>query len=55
MINLRELKLSDILPERLRTVEILALANALDAELQEITRAIDEVKYVKRYGKVIAD
>ena len=43
MIELHELKLSDILPERLKTDEVIALANALDGELQEITKAIDEV------------
>ena len=43
MIKLNELKLSDILPERLKTDEILALANALDGELQQITKAIEEV------------
>ena len=43
MIKLNELMLSDILPERLKTDEILALANALDGELQQITKAIEEI------------
>ena len=43
MIKLHELKLSDILPERLKTDEILSLVNALDGELQQITKAIEEV------------
>ena len=48
MIKLHELKLSDILPERLKTAEILALANALDTQLQEITKAIDEAVIMPR-------
>ena len=48
MIKLDELKLSDILPERLKTEEILALTNALDGELQAITKAIDEVVIMPR-------
>ena len=37
------IKLSEILPERLKTPEILALVNALDPELNKITEAIGEV------------
>ena len=42
MISLDKLKISDIMPERLTTKEILAITNALDIEMMEITEAIKE-------------
>jgi len=49
--NLQDLKLSDILPERLKTADILALVNALDIELQEITKAIEEIIIMPRISE----
>ena len=42
MINLENLRLSDIAPDNIKIPEVLAMFAALDPELQEITAAIDE-------------
>jgi len=52
MIRLEDLKLSDIMPDRIKTPEILALFAALDPELQEITDAIDEVLIMTRIAEL---
>ena len=53
MIKLSELKLIDILPDRLKTNrEIVAIANALEKELQEITETINEVIIMSRIDEM---
>ena len=55
MINLENLRLSDILPERLKTKEILAVTNALDQELKEITKSIYEIIIMPRIDEMPED
>ena len=48
MINLDVLKLLDLLPSRITDKEMEALAYALDPEMQEITKAIEEIIIMPR-------
>ena len=52
MIKLMDLMLSDILPERLKTKEILAIAAALDKQMKEITREIDSVIMISQIDQM---
>lgn len=55
MINLENLRLADILPERLKTQDILAITNALDVELKEITKSIFEIVIMPRIDEMPED
>ena len=55
MIDLENLRLADILPERLKTREILAIANALDGQLKEITKSIFDIVIMPRIDEMPED
>ena len=55
MLNLDILSLLDLLPHRITDKEMEALAHALDAEMKEITSAIDEVVIMPRIDKMPED
>jgi len=55
MIKLVDLILSDILPERLKTKEILAVAAALDKQMKEITEEIDSVIMIPHIDQMPED
>jgi len=55
MIKLVDLILADILPKRLKTKEILAVASALDKQMKEITKEIDGVIMIPRIEEMSED
>jgi|GEM_PF-2715045 len=52
MINLENLRLEDIAPDSIKIPDVLAFFNALDPELQEITRSISEVLIMTRIDEM---
>ena len=52
MIKLKDIRLSDIASDRIKIPEVLALFAALDPEMQEITRAIDEAAILSRIDEL---